>query len=111
MAGCGGGGDSTSGSSDSNTLSVKLVWDAPTENEDGTALTDLAGYKIYYGTSSCSYGEPIVIVGNTTTYTISNLTSGTYYFAVTAYDAHGNESKYSNEVRYPDNYETEVYCN
>ena len=75
-----------------------LSWNAPTTNGDGTPLTDLAGYKIYYGTSSSSYSQSID-VGNTTTYTIEDLTEGlTYYFATTAYDAGGNESGYSNEV-------------
>jgi len=78
--------------------SVTLSWDAPTTNADGTSLKDLAGYKIYYGTSSKNYSQKIN-VGNVTTDKISNLTSGnTYYFAVTAYDESGNESKLSNEV-------------
>ena len=73
-------------------------WDAPTTNADGTPLTDLAGYKVYYGTSSHTYSQNID-VGNVTTYTLNNLTEGyTYYFAVTAYDTLRNESDYSNEV-------------
>src|ERR1700690_1238325 len=75
--------------------SVTLTWTPPTTNTDGTPLTDLAGYKLYYGTSSGNYGTPIN-VGNVATYTISNLTSGSYYFAVTAYDLSGVESNYSN---------------
>ena len=75
-----------------------LTWGAPTTNTDGTPLTDLAGYKIYYGTASRSYSQ-IIDVGNVTTSTISSLNNGaTYYFAVTAYDALGIESGYSNEV-------------
>jgi hypothetical protein len=75
-----------------------LSWDAPTTNADGTPLTDLAGYKVYYGTSSHTYSQNINI-GNVTTYTIDNLTEGvTYYFATTAYDTAGNESEYSNEA-------------
>jgi outer membrane lipoprotein-sorting protein len=74
-----------------------LSWDAPTTNADGTPLTDLAGYRIYYGTSSGNYSQNIN-VGNVTTYTVDNLTEGaTYYFTATAYDAAGNESEYSNE--------------
>ncbi|MCK4351773.1 T9SS type A sorting domain-containing protein [candidate division WOR-3 bacterium] len=58
---------------------------------------DLAGYKVYYGTSSGSYGEPID-VGNVTSYTLSGLSSGTtYYICITAYDLAGNESNYSPE--------------
>ncbi len=77
---------------------VSLSWDAPTTNEDGTPLTDLAGYKIYYGTSSGTYTQN-VNVGNVATYTVSSLTDGlTYYFAVKAYDTASSESRYSNEV-------------
>jgi hypothetical protein len=72
---------------------VTLAWDAVT-------ATGLAGYKVYYGTASRSYGTPL-LTGNQTTYTVNSsyLSSGhTYYFAVTAYDTSGNESGYSNEV-------------
>ena len=70
---------------------IKLAWDA---NPEG----DLAGYKIYYGTSQGVYGTP-VNAGNVTTYTLTGLTSGqTYYMALTALDSGGNESTYSSEV-------------
>lgn len=71
-------------------IDVKLAWDANTE-------TNLSGYKVYYGTSSRTYGTPIN-AGNVTTYTVTNLSNGTYYFAVTAYNTTGQESGYSNEV-------------
>jgi len=75
-----------------------LSWDPPATNTDGSALTDLAGYKIYYGTSSGNYST-VITVGNVTTYTITGLTDNiTYYFATTAYDSSGNESAFSNEV-------------
>ncbi|NKE72133.1 fibronectin type III domain-containing protein [Candidatus Manganitrophus noduliformans] len=68
-----------------------LSWDANTEN-------DLGGYKVYYGTSSGSYGAP-VDVGNQTSFTVNGLSSSqTYYFAVSAYNTSGAESGYSNEV-------------
>ena len=54
-----------------------LSWDAPTTNADGTPLTDLAGYKVYYGTSSHTYSQNID-VSNVTTYTVNNLTDGAY---------------------------------
>jgi hypothetical protein len=76
-----------------------LSWNAPTKNADGTPLTDLAGYGVYYGTSSHNYSKN-VNVGSETTYKATNLQLGVpYYFAVTAYDSSGNESKYSNEAR------------
>ena len=74
-----------------------LSWDPPTTNADGTPIEDLAGYNIYYGTSSGSYSQNID-VGDVTTYIVAGLNDGTYYFAVTAYDTSGNESEYSNEV-------------
>lgn len=67
-----------------------LSWDANTES-------NLAGYKVYYGTSSGNYGAP-ADVGNQTSFTVTGLTGPTYYFAVTAYDTSGVESGYSNEV-------------
>jgi hypothetical protein len=69
---------------------VTLAWDANSE-------PDLAGYKVYYGTASGIYGTPIVIAAQTT-YTITGLAPGTYYFAVTAYNTAGLESSFSNEV-------------
>lgn len=69
---------------------ASLSWDANTEN-------DLAGYKVYYGTSSGNYGAP-VDVGNQTSYTVTGLNGSPYYFAVRAYNTSGTESGYSNEV-------------
>ncbi len=70
--------------------SASLSWDANSES-------DLSGYKVYFGSASGSYGTP-VDVGNATTHTLSGLSDGTYYFAVTAYDSSGNESGFSTEV-------------
>ena len=69
---------------------VVLQWDANSE-------TDLAGYKVYYGTAPGNYGTPITI-GTQAGYTLTQLAPGTYYFAVTAYDSAGLESGFSNEV-------------
>jgi hypothetical protein len=66
-------------------------------NTDGSSLTGLAGYKVYYGTSSGFY-TTVIDAGNVTAYTINNIASGTYYFAITAYDTSGNESDFSDEV-------------
>lgn len=93
-----GGSGSSSGGSDSTAVSsATLSWDAPTTNSDGSPLTDLTGYKVYYGTSSGSYTESVDI-GNTTGSVVDGLSAGTWCFAVTAYDTSGNESDYSNEV-------------
>lgn len=80
------------------TYLVTLSWETPTKNADGTPLTDLQGFRVYYGASSHNYSHNID-VGNVTSYTANSLVSGvTYYFAVTAYDSSGNQSNYSNEV-------------
>jgi uncharacterized protein YjdB len=76
---------------------ASLAWDPPATNADGTAFANLAGYKLYYGTSPGSY-TVVIDVGTATTYDIAGFAPGTYYFAVTAYDTSGNESSYSNEV-------------
>jgi hypothetical protein len=77
--------------------SVTLTWDAPNADSDGSSLDDLAGYKIYYGTSSNDYSQS-VDTGNSIGATISSLSVATWCFAVTAYDTSGNESDYSDEA-------------
>ena len=75
------------------TGSVTLNWDAPTLNVDGTPLTDLASYRIYYGTSATSLNTTIDLNNaGLTTYTVDNLSLGTYYFSMTAFNSAGEES-------------------
>jgi hypothetical protein len=69
---------------------ITLAWDA----SNGVGLS---GYKVYIGTGPGTYGSSID-VGNVTTYTVTGLGSGTYYFAVTAYDTSRLETGFSNEV-------------
>jgi len=69
---------------------VTLSWDPNSES-------DLAGYKLYYGTVAGTYGPPITL-GLQTTYTITNLSPGTYFFALKAFNTLGLESGFSNEV-------------
>jgi len=72
--------------------SATLAWDPP------YISTDVTGYKIHYGTASGTYSR-VIDVGKSTSVTISSLIDGqTYYFIVTAYNALGVESPYSNEV-------------
>ncbi len=60
---------------------------------------DLAGYRVYHGTASRSYGAPEAVAKTTTCCSFDGLAKGTtYYFAVTAVDTSGNESGYSAEV-------------
>ncbi len=75
-----------------------LRWQAPTQNVDGTPLTDLAGYVIYWGTSSRNYTGSHTINSATVTEWEATMAAGSYYFAMTAFDSENNESGYSNEV-------------
>jgi hypothetical protein len=81
----------TSPSTSSSSNTANLTWSPDTS-------TNLAGYKIYVGTSSGVYSSA-VNVGNVTTYAVTNLGIGTtYYFAVSAFNSSGIESGFSNEV-------------
>ena len=78
---------------------VTLSWQAPTSNADGTALSDLKGYKVHYGAASKTYSDVIQVTNpGVTTYVVDNLQAGKYYFAVTAYNSAGQESSLSSEV-------------
>lgn len=78
-----------------NTLTVS--WLAPTENTDGSALTNLHGYRIYYGTSKTDMSHKIDIntVG-TQSFVVEDLAPGVWYFAVSAYNSKDIESTLSN---------------
>ena len=101
LFGCGGGvattaetGNSTPGMGMGQ---ATLSWAVPTTNVDGTPLTDLAGYKVYYGTTPGVYSS--IVVGNVTSHQIVGLTKGqNYYFTVTAYDMAGYESDFATVV-------------
>jgi Putative Ig domain len=78
------------------TGSATLTWVAPTQNTDGTALTNLTGYRIHYGTNSSSLTQSVTISNaSISTYVLGNLSPGTWYFAVKAL-AKGVESDFSN---------------
>ncbi|MEX2123313.1 MAG: fibronectin type III domain-containing protein [Woeseia sp.] len=79
--------------------SVTLAWNAPTARIDGSPLTNLAGYKIYYGRMSGVYDYEVEIDNpGVSNYVVEDLVSGDWYFALAAYDANGLESEHSNEV-------------
>ncbi len=79
--------------------SVSLAWTPPTQNEDGSALTDLKGYKIHYGNSSQSYTQTVAVDSiGLTRYVLDSLPAGKLYLAMTAYNAAGAESALSPEV-------------
>jgi Putative Ig domain len=86
----------TASSPSATTGTATLSWVAPVENSNGTTLTNLAGYKIYYGTDSQSLNQVVQVSSPATlSYVISGLASGTWYFAVAAYTSAGEESALS----------------
>jgi len=86
----------TPGTPTPTTGTATVSWMAPTQNTNGTALTNLAGFKIYYGTNSASLNQVAqVSSAGATDYVVSGLTSGTWYFAVTSYTSDGTESAQS----------------
>lgn len=79
---------------------ITLEVQAPTTNEDGSALTDLDGYKLYQSSvSGGPYTQVVDIVDPAdTTRVLTGFVDGTYYFVATAYNTASTESAYSNEV-------------
>jgi len=83
----------------SATDGVAIFWQAPTDNTDGTVLTNLSGYKIYYGGASGEYSSSIDISNpGLTSYVVQNLPPGQYYFSLKSYNSAGVESGFSPEV-------------
>jgi hypothetical protein len=81
------------------TNTAKLSWTPPTRNTDGSALTDLKGYKAYFGQAPGQYTKSVDVNDPAaTSLQIDNLASGTWYFAMKAVDTAGNESAFSNEA-------------
>jgi hypothetical protein len=112
LAGCGGGsGGSSSGPTPGPgptpepptpppvTGIAELIWTAPTRNEDGSALTDLAGYKVRYGQSAGGLTQILdVATPATTTTRIDGLATGPWYFTVASYTNTGVESVHAGPV-------------
>lgn len=74
-------------------LSATLSWLPPTENGDGSPLTDLAGYRIYVGLAANALARVIVLNNpGLTRYVVENLSHGTWYFAMTAVNRVGKVS-------------------
>lgn len=110
LAGCGGGGGPGGSSSGGGTVvtppspvtptppptvtgSADLTWTAPTRNEDGSALTNLAGYRIRYGISAGTLTQSLDVPNAATTSArIDGLAAGTWYFTVASYTNAGAES-------------------
>jgi hypothetical protein len=87
----------TTGTTTPATGNATLSWVPPTQNSDGTALTNLAGFNIYYGTDSSALTQTIQVANPAALgYVITGLATGTtWYFAVTAYTSSGEESAHS----------------
>ena len=117
LSGCGGGGSPTgtaatsqaaTGAASSTTTAppptassggVTLNWTPPTENTDGSPLTNLAGYDIHYGTASGDYTQSVSVSNpGLATYVVDNLDPGIYYFSIAAVNSTGAESPLSPEV-------------
>ncbi len=86
----------------SNTIamgSADLSWKIPKTRTDGSplALSEIAGYRIYMGQTNRELNMILDLNdGSINTHSVSELTTGTYYFSVTTYDTEGNESRFSN---------------
>lgn len=78
---------------------ASIDWVPPTENTNGSALTDLAGVRIYYGTSASALSRSVQVSNaSARTYTLSGLTAGTWYFGLEAYTTTGVASGLSSIV-------------
>jgi len=82
------------------TSSVTVSWVPPTTNTDGTPVTALSGYKVYYGTASGQYSQSLAVASPTvTSVVVEGLSTGTtWYFALKAVSSSGVESAFSQEA-------------
>lgn len=79
------------------TNTALLSWTPPATNTDGSALTNLAGYRIHYGTAPGAMTQTLQLdVPGATAFEVANLATGTWYFAMRAYTSAGAESVLSN---------------
>ena len=81
------------------TGSVTLNWTPPTQNEDGSQLTNLAAYRILWSRDGGAFSNSVRINNpSVTRYVVDGLTPGTYEFAATAINSAGVESRFSNSI-------------
>lgn len=74
-----------------------ISWVPPTQNTDGSPLTDLGGYRIYYGTSQTNLAQMVELDNpGLTSYVVQNLSPATWYFTMRAFRTNGTESEPSN---------------
>lgn len=86
----------TVAAANSGSGNATLTWSAPTTNTDGSTLSDLAGYRIYYGTRALN--NVVTVSGALNSYVFEALSAGTWYFAVRSYTTAGTQSPLSNLV-------------
>jgi hypothetical protein len=79
--------------------SVTLNWSSPTQNTDGTPLTNLAGYRVFYGQASRRYSKTVSLPAGARSVVVDGLSAGTWYFAIKSINTSGVLSGYSGEVR------------
>ncbi len=76
-----------------------LTWSRPLVNTDGTAATNITGYKVFYGPAAGAYDRVLEIAGaDSTSVVIEGLTPGTWHFAVKAVNSFGAESDHTNDL-------------
>ena len=76
---------------------VTVNWSIPTQNTNGTPLVNLAGFRIYYGTSANNLSQNRQIENpSVSSYVLPNLAPGTWYIGISDYTATGIESSLSN---------------
>jgi hypothetical protein len=81
------------------TGSVTLSWTPPTQNEDGSQLTDLKAYRILWSRDGGAFSNSVRINNpSVTRYVVENLTPGTYEFTATAINSAEVESRFSNAI-------------
>jgi hypothetical protein len=79
------------------TGSAMLSWMPPTQNTDGSPFMTLSGYRVYWGTAAGSYPNSVTLSNpGLTSYVVSDLARGSYFFALKALSSTGAESDFSN---------------
>jgi hypothetical protein len=99
VAACGQVNPSASGNAAAQAANgtAALNWSPVTQNTDGSELTDLAGYLVFYGTSPGAMSTLVTLSDpNQTSYVVANLSAGTWYFSVAAYTSSGIQGEMSN---------------
>lgn len=83
----------------SDTMTIELTWLPPTQNNDGTALVDLSGYVIHYGSYPGGLSNSVTLNNPDLVTILIDLQRGEWSFVITAVNSVGQESDFSNEVQ------------